>query len=293
MSNAIDKPSASQPFISLWVVAAFIVVVIIVLILLFPEKSLRAHLLSNQEPSPVALYYLDQLIKVNPQDNLVRVALIKQQIDAGQWEAARQQLDLLAKQTQGKEAQIQINGLTLNLLLNESFSLKPGNARREKLLTNARTLLLEVALSTNDPQQLRQLADDALAIKKPDVAFTIYQRFDNLQPINDPVLLEKIAKIALSVENYAASGHYYFLAVKRTTDVEKQRQLIKAGLLALQAGNLLNQGLVEVEQLPNYLLDDKTLLVFLTHYAMTANRPDLAQKYIKHALLLSNKVKHE
>jgi hypothetical protein len=61
---------------------------------------------------------------------------------------------------------------------------------------------------------------------------------------------------------------------------------VVSALSALQAGGLFSQGIALTKTLPEKLIQNKVMLVYLSNFMLKANRPDLAEIYIKQALLL-------
>lgn len=271
-------------FMSLRSITCFVLLTCCLMVLLFPRQQLLQTANTTQTPTPISLYYLGQLTQQYPHDDIIRIALIKQQIGNASWDEANAQLKILQKNTR---AVLIVRWLTYQLLLTRGYHLALNDAQRTPYLSAAKSMAVDLIVQPLTLEQRGQLATDLLGFELPDKALQVYLSIMKLQPIKDPQLLAQVAKVALYASQYKVSGEYYFMAAQQVNTRELQRGYILAGLSAYQAGSLFADGFAQVSKLPSGLLNDKVVLDFLVNYALAANRADLAQDYIKHLLFLS------
>lgn len=260
-------------------ILAFMLSVILISILLFPAKKLQRQVLSATQPQEITLYYLKQLVEYYPNKNSLRIALAEQEINSYHWVDADEQLSILEKNPQLK---IDVRLLRFRLEYTKAYQLPHGEVRK-KMFAKLQTDILNFTDLPLQKNQLLFLANAALNIEKPAVALMFYQQ---IKEINNPILYEQIAKTALQASQYSISAQYSMLAEKYQKTLELKRRDIITALQTLQQGGLFSEGLAILSKLPDDITNNKSMLIFLTQYALAANRPDIAQEYARRTLLL-------
>jgi len=274
-----------QKLITTSSIVVVVVVTIVIMVVLFPKKMLLEGAILQQEPRPIALYYLKQLSQHYPKNNDLRIALIKQQIGNEDWKGAKQQLAILFR-ARDKAILDQANWLQYRLSYTYAYRLPDNDPNRGSELNHAKNHAIHLIGKSLTVAELQQLGSDLLGFESPEASLTVFLRLAYLKPITDLNLLAQIAKVALFAGNYLVSGNYYFLVAKKVDVVKAKREYIMNGLKAYQEGNLLSQGLTAVSKFRRVVINDEAMLDFLANYALAADRPDLAQKYVKRLLLL-------
>ncbi len=264
--------------LSWWFILIFVVCVSIISALFFPIKTLPDTVLTISQPQAITLYYLQQLVPLYPERYSLRIALIQQEIGIYDWIAAEHQISLLEKDSaMANEARL----LRFQIKYTQAYQM-PHGLEREAAFMNLRK---EVGTFTQLPLQKDQvltLAKMALSLGMPALALSYYQQ---LGQVKDPLLLKQIAQTALQTSQHAVSAQYYMLAEQQEKTVEQKRVDIINALKALEAGRLFDQGIKLISTLQDNVIDNKAMLTFLAQYCLAANKPDLAEVYIKRALL--------
>lgn len=277
-----DQDVKNTRILPYWLISGFFISVCMISYLLFPMKTLSKQVLASDEPQEITLYYLEKLVALEPHVAEFHQALAQQYIWKGDWSDANKQIKLLesepAYNTETKLLYFQVK-------LGEVYAMKPSVQRQENFNLLKNDLKKLLLLPLNQAQQLN-LAKIALGLDAPDIALGIYQNVLKNDTAKDPKLYRKIALIALQTKQYQISATYYFQAMDYEKEIEAKRRDLVNGLDVLVQGGLSTQGVDFVLKLPEKLLNNKALLEFLTQFMLAANRPDLAQIYIKRALLM-------
>jgi hypothetical protein len=287
MNSIFTVDSASQitkPLLSGIFISAFLLINLVLMYALFPKQRLMELALTDPEPQPMALYYIKQLSQADSTNHQLRIALVKQQIGNNEWRDARRELDILAKEPGEKN---QVRWLNYRLQSGYAYSLLATNPKRETAMQLAKKEAQGVMDLAITPILQKQLASDLLGFGDPAGSLKLYLRMATTMPTLDRDFILQVAKVASFAGNHKVSGDYYFLAASEMTNLKEKRSTILLALQAYQGGGLLEQGLTAVNKLPETVTDDDALLDFLTSYALAANRPDLAQAYVRRSLLLT------
>lgn len=281
-SSVSENQTYSTILFPLWSICLFVVTMLFVAWLLFPSKTLSRQVLASDAPQEITLFYLEQLVKLEPTVSSYHAALAQQYIWKGDWALASQQIDQLVVDP---SYAVPIKLLRFEIALGQAFQ-KKEKAEREQDFVKLRQELKElVQLPLNQSQQLA-MGKIALGLDAPDIALKIYEQIASNDKTHDPRLYRKIASVALQTQQYAISATYYFKAMDFEQQVEQKRQDLVDALSVLQQGGIASQGVNFVVSLPDKITNNKVLLEYLTEFMLAAGRPDLAQLYIKRALLM-------
>lgn len=274
----VNNNSNKNQIVPLWFFAVFIIMITALMIILFPIDKIPALALKITTPQPITQYYLEQLVQYHPTKTDIRIALIKQQIGLYNWNDAQAEINILKKNA---DMQTETRLLEFLLAYTKVYQMPKGIERNNTF----NVLRTEVATFANvklSITQLIMLADISLNLGLPKLALDFYQK---VGPINDVVLLRHIAVTALQSSQYAISAKYYMLAEEREKTLEDKRIDVISALGALQQGSVFSMGIDIIIHLPDDLVNNKAMLLYLAKFTLAANRPDLAQSYIKRALL--------
>lgn len=262
-------------------VAAFVTVVMIVSYGLFPSQSIPLLALSETSPQPLTAFYLEKLSANHPNDMALKIALTEQTIGLNKWASANALLSELAL---NPALQNQLTRLTFIMRLTMAYSQPKGLARTKELdiLKVKIPSLLNLNLT---PAQDDQLGNIALKLGAPDTALAFFQRVIKANPNQSALYYENIARVALASSQYEVSAQFYLIAAQHQTQMELKRADIVEALKAYQSGNMMEKGVTVLLTLSDDIIDNQAMLIFLTKYAIAANRPDLATTYITRSLL--------
>lgn len=283
-SNASSNEQAVLTFLPWPFVVAFVAVSLALFAVMFPQHSLRHLVLTITQPQKITYYYLVQLIQYYPQDQGLHIALIQQEIGLHHFAAAKEHIGALEKESALKD---KLAMLQYQLQYAQAFAL-PKGPKQQAAFAGLRTSTKAFLAKPLSRKQLLDFGDIALSINDPQDALVFYQRAGET---SDPVLLAHIAKTALATSQYAISAHYYMLAADHEAVLPKRRAYVVSALKALQAGKQFDKGIAIIVQLPEEVVNDESMLMFLSQYALAADRPDLSEKYAKRALFMHGPIK--
>lgn len=269
-----------------WFISLFIVGICLLALAFYPARPIKNALLANTKPEAVALFYLSQMLKQNPNNEQYRIAFAEQLIGNKKWNQAEEQISYLEKIP---DTEVVVSLLQYQLKYTKYFVLTNRTNRKKAILALQNDMETIRSLSLNNTQ-LQNMANIAVTINLPDIATEFYQRLNADHHITDPNELRKIAKIALYGSKYAVSAEYYIMASQHAATLDLKRRDTLDAIKVLLAGNLYNNAATLIANIPADIANNKQMLVYLTQFALAANRPDLAQGFIRRALFMRGNV---
>jgi hypothetical protein len=287
-----DKSPSS--FFSWWEVLLFVLVVTGVLNLLYPQNLLD-KVLAQEQPSAVALSYLEAFSKKNRHKPSFLFALIEQEIGMGQLSKAQSNMVLFAKTTAAahSDSSSQQQWLAYLMLRSKTYKTKMNTPKRITYLGRLRTMAEHIATMHLEPKQLKTVAWDSLSFGKAEVALKIYLHLLNTNALSTPKELAEGGSIAMQNNDQKDSAKFYWAAyLASTTESDKKNYALEA-VKVLWAGNFVNEALALTNQLPDSLIKDRKTLLFISHLALAANHPEIAEHYAVEALLLNADKKND
>lgn len=257
------------------------------LVALYPEREIVSLLSRSGEPSPAVLRYLEALTRIRPNDQMLKLELAAIYLKIECPEKALESLKDLDCKLLEPEGKLRFEKLRYQATVQQLYFADPdepewGQARSEYaaivedrikkgasrsqiggMLADAEMLgdsatrrRLEVIVGPSGPQGMR--SGDAEA--------------------------DEVAGKPLAAGNYRAASEAYISFIPQRKSLPEKRRLFIAALASLQSGNMPLDALSLGERQIGPLRDDRETLVFLTRLALAANRPEIAQKYVKRAL---------
>ena len=278
----VDKDEMT--FLSGWFIALFFSGVVAIGILFFPKYYLYNLLLKIKVGQPVALFYLSQYEIMYPKNISIHVARAKQAIFLEKYDLANIEINWLAANT---TENTEVKLLRFELQYYQAYGLPKGAARNNAIADLQKIMPQFITLPMRN-DQLLVLASIALKIEMPAAALALYERISNLK---DPELLREIGATALQTSQYKISAKYYLMASENETYLDDKRTDIISALEALQSGNYFDDGIAIITSLPDKVIENKEMLVFLTQYTLAAKRPDLSQEFARRALMMKGVIK--
>lgn len=283
-----NKPLAERErFASPLAICGLVGAALLLLVMLYPEKSLLKYLSATDVSTPAQLRYLEILVHVRSGDTDLVFNLARSYLAANTPDKAEQILGRLQGTLSPQQAKTAMV-LRYEMRRQQMKALRPGDSRRPAAqLEYARQVEYLLQAGATPSELGRYLAD---AKKNGDSATS--RRLE--------ILLQKRAENGIgsarsqnsetiTAESALARGDYRGAAVIQFKLMENaphavKRKYFMAGVRTLQSGNLLNEAVTEAEAHLGTLANDRETLIFLSRLALSANRPGLAQQYIRRAL---------
>lgn len=261
------------------------------LALVYPKVSLQQRLEvanASGRSDQLTVEYIKVFLKAQPANAALRAELVKQMIDLGQFEEARQQLALLQMDSSAS-ARLSAAWLQYRIRQQEAFALPPGSPERASMLAQLHEQLTVLMTYPLTAQQWLILSQDALALGDSASARAAFARLlADGGPADMPYAeAVRLGHQSLGVGDYHSSASFYLLAMHHAGSLDARRENFLDAMRTLQAGGLYQEALAAADANIGSLANDKAVLLFLTHLAQAANRPDAAERYVKQLLQLS------
>ena len=174
--------------------------------------------------------------------------------------------------------------LQYRIIRSKTYATVEGSPARKKLSPVLYKHVKDMAKTQLPPFRTIMVLEDALYLKDKPLARKLYKGLDKEAAFENPEVYAQMGRVALALGDYQQSGEFYFKAQAQVGARDKKRKYFIAGLKSLQQGNLLNKAIKEAESRVGDLINDQDTLFFLTKLALAANKPALAERYIKQAI---------
>ncbi len=280
--------TASRPRIAPpWLVLLLAAVVVLIFCIAWPREGLRERIASNAGPSELGVAYQEAWLRVQPDNVELLKTLGEQYEQLGRRDDAER---IAARMDAQPDVRLHRAATLLRLSVDEQqmFALPPGDPRRERAMVALRARLATVAGDAWDNDDLVVLARTAAALNVPALAAQFYGRLVQQDASNRQRWNAEVAKYGLWAGDYRrAASAWFSLQADATTRAGKRRCFI-AGVVALRAGNHLDEALAAASAHIGALADDRDTLIVLLDLARAARRPDLVDQYAKTLLGLSS-----
>lgn len=159
---------------------ALCTVALTTLYLLFPGQERFAMQSERYKPDSVSIAYLQAMLRSAPRDTALRLVLVRQLLETGQWHAAAKVLDGLET---GDERLIkQAALLRLRIWAAQITQMPQDDVRRTALIARLARLLQKSSAKAHAPATLQWLYRLALDVDRPDLAARLAQRLAGAQP---------------------------------------------------------------------------------------------------------------
>ncbi|MFJ5382736.1 tetratricopeptide repeat protein, partial [Cupriavidus sp. CER94] len=272
-------------------VLTFTAMVGVGLALMFPRETLRERLLGQgRTVDGLTVAYLEAWSRVAPNDTSFMSVLAEQYARSGRLDDAETMLERMMA-VQGQDMTGHILRTRIEITQQRAYAAQPESPERAERLALMKDLLKQAtadgAMRRWSLADLQTLATQSRQIGDADAASVLFRTLGKRDPANLDFYNRQLASIALAGGNYRDSAQALFDAQARSKNLYEQRTLFLQALQTLQAGNLLDEALVEAERRGARLLEDPDVLRYLTRLALAANKPDVAAKYVERLLKLS------
>ena len=285
MSTSPVDPERQRLF-SPAVIAALGAVVALTLALAYPREKLETRLLSGYNVDNLTIAYLEAWLRADPGNTEVLAELTNEYLKGQRIADAERTLARLARSKDPAAQQIAL-AIQLSIARQRVYVLAPDDPARAARIAEFDVLLHEAARHKWNNEQLVTLAQEARALDDGALATQFYAQLAANDPAHANRWRVASAQVELGTGHYKEAAESWFAAQADAKTLAERREMFMAGLRALQSGNLLAQAIDAANRHIGDLADDPDTLRFLTHLAMAAGRPDVAETYVKRLLKIS------
>ncbi len=257
---------------------------LLLLVMLYPEKSLLKLLAAPDVTSPAQQRYLEALVQLRNGDTDLVIPLVRSYLAAGCTEKAARALSYHVRSSLTPDQEQAIRKLRYELRRQELELLVTGEPGWDEARRRYADQIEELRQAGASPRELAQYLGDARRAGDEQTVRFLEQVLGQgaRQLVSDSLIVA--AELALGKGDYRAAAAFYFQGMAATASRDEQRRLFLNGIRILQSGNLLQDAVAAAEKYQQPLSGDRQTLLALTRLALAANRPDLAQKYVRRAL---------
>lgn len=227
--SAIENRRKNTRLLNSWTI--LLVALIVLLLLALSYKSEDVFLPGEEaEPDAVAIGYTELLLKAHPGDDRLRLRLIDQLIQAGNFDRARQYLAGLKDRGQ---LFAQFYGTVLDILVAQAAPEGIDEAERLELVERLRLL---------DPGQLEKpmlerLARHALQLNAPELATRAYMELAKRDPELHTHWMSEAARWSLAADDLNQAAQLYLQLAAEAKDRGERTDYLRKAFDSLRAAN--------------------------------------------------------
>lgn len=274
------RETERERLLSPWSILLLTGSVLGVLVILFPQESFRREVAKSDRMDAVSLAFARALVSALPEHQGLRLALAQRYLATGEFDAARQTVaPLLKSGDPGLVGDAKL--LLFHVTERETYAFPEGSPARAEGLMRLRAQLADLFARSWTAKQWAELGERALKLGERQYAMTAYQRLAGMPGEEATAWTIKAAEMALAQGEHRLASRLYLEACDKSTALEQRRAAFLYGLKALQAANLLDEALQVAEDHIGQLREDEPTLLYLVMLARMANRPALAERYVK------------
>lgn len=281
--SANKPPAQRERFASPLAVCGLIGAGLLLLLMLYPEKELLKLLSAPSVTTPAQQRYLEILVHLRSDDADLALTLARSYLADNLSGKAESIITHLPAELSPRQAKTALT-LQYEARRQKLKRLRPGDSRWPAFQQEYAGQVEKLVQAGATPAELGHYLADAKSMgdKRTTTRLeALLQKRAERVTVTAPERLT--AESALAKGDYRAAAAIRFQEMKKVPLVEKRKYFLE-GVRILQSGNLLVEALAEAEKHLAPLADDRETLMFLSRLALAANRPDLAQYYIRRAL---------
>ncbi len=266
-----------------WTMALFGLGIAGALLLFFPQRWLLSQVEQTHPGDRLSTEYLEALIRSQPGDTALRLALARQYLAARQWPAADRTLQPLLDASD-PEPRSAARLLAFDSLAGQLAATQEGAGERASLLQQLWQLARHSALTSSRWLTLANLAEGQ---QQAGIAEFAFRKLTEIHPDQALLWLERSAVLQLAQGHYQSAADRYFRAMQQAQGRSRQRHFFLQGMRSLQSGNLLPEALASARRYGGPLRDDRDTLVFLIQLCRAAGDLNEAERYARRLLKMS------
>ncbi len=276
----IEENVKRPQFASWGTIGSFVLVVLFVFFILFPRAALHQDIFKTAGVSVITEAYLDNLLRIYPDNKDLRLMLASQQISLGEIDKAEATLKPLLNNDDPSIRQ-EVIWFKFKLLQKQTYSYEEGTADRKSGEEQIKKEIPILAANEHDRNKLLSLARDALSVDDPRAALQIYKKLMTLPDIIVGGWVATAAKTALAAGDYDTASRYYIMAMQQSENIKLKREYYVTAIRSLEMGNMPKKALALADRYYDHSLADTNTLVYLARIAMSAGNPQRADFYVR------------
>lgn len=283
-ATPVERPRLAPP----WSIGLLGTLVAVVLTAIFPHQTLVKRVL-DAPPGDITDAYLANLLRTEPDNPHLRLAMARKQLLAGQYERIA---PTIAPALASADPAVRQQAAWLRWQADEQRFFRRPDDDPERPAAR-RALLDALQALADDPLPellLAEFARKAAALGDTALARRLFARLVEEGGAHSEAWYAEAARSALAEGEYGAAANYYLIALQRVAGLAEQRRYLALAMQALVSGNRTGEALELAErafEVAPALTDDRETLITLIEYARAARRPDLADRYARRLLRLS------
>lgn len=192
---------------------------------LFPNEHQLISFSEQHQKDDLSLAYLKLLLKLHPENNEVRFALVENYTGHGEWNDARTTIEplLKAEDETGKRARL----VAINVDFAIATKLVEKSDAQKNLFAGIIKAIETYHSTTNDTNALKRMATISLALNNPALAAKTYERLAEIDKTMHTTWLKLAAEQWLaSGASFKAAIHYQKLASEGSEKASRQNTLM-------------------------------------------------------------------
>lgn len=255
-----------------------VVVLAALLVWLFPQQSVYRKRLPASEIDAVSIAYLQVLLQSAPRDVELRINLIDQMIQTGQFKPALNRLEELDALNQDAISGIS-KMLRIRILAQLVYAAESADEGEQPYLQQLNRLMLDLASHKQSPQDRQHIIDIALALGRTKLAAQQYQVLAEQVPERRVEYLSSAIKWYQASEDHRSVAETY-VALSNTDNAHQQRTYIRK---AVDSYQMLSDTESALAIYASYLKKnpaDGDLLLAAARLAMSVNNSRLTNQYL-------------
>jgi thioredoxin-like negative regulator of GroEL len=272
-----------------WMIGILGTLVGVGLALAFPRETLHQRLLKQEGGvNGLSIAYLEAWLQIQPDDPEFLSILAQQYVSIGRLDDA----EALIRHMRGMpQPVVRRSALLAQIGIAEqrAYAHEPDTPARLAAMDRLRVLMRETAAKDWNVSELEGLATRARALELPDLAVSFYKQLAETDKARAALWHKTAGEMALGSGDYRSAAQAMFEQQASAETIPLRRRYFIDGLRLLQSGNMLPDAMLQAEKRLGDLRNDAETLRFLTRLAMSANRPDLAEKYARRLLAIGGR----
>ena len=244
LQSSVDNVSQSvkpeERLFPLWKLIGLGVGALVVLGMLYGNQRTLKQIANVEHPDDISLFFLTNIQQKNPQEELWRILLAKQQLELGRLSHAQKTVRPLLK---SRDPVLQKDAELIDLQIMEMQILAGADNDQVKrdLQSTMTVRIRELLHHLTMPKDLASLADSALLAEDWQLATHVYRQLAQADPNNQAAWFRKGAKLALGQGAYTLAAELFFFARTQGHSFEDKREDYLSALKPLEVGCLLSE----------------------------------------------------